>query len=136
MIFDSGGSLMLWTSLVWVLFMMFHAFLCPNWVEGTTHESTFRKVVCPSCSPWQTMKMTFASGMYLLYICLLSMTNYENDFCKWYVASLYLFVLPVVHDKLWKWLLQVECIFSIFIAFSHKSQWKIRLVLPTSNTLN
>ena len=50
--------------------------------------------------------------------------------------SIKLFVLPVVHDKLWKWLLQVVCIFFIFIAFSHKRQRKIRLVLPTSNTLN
>ena len=45
-----------------------------------------------------------------------------------FIASPYLFVLPVVHDKRWKWLLQVVCIFSLFIALSHKRLWKIRLV--------
>ena len=33
-----------------------------------------------------------------------------------------------IFHKLWKLLLQVVCIFPIFIAFSHKSQWKIWLV--------
>ena len=42
--------------------------------------------------------------------------------------SIKLWFLPVVHDNLWKWLLQVVCIFPIFIAFSHKCQWKIWLV--------
>ena len=78
-----------------------------NWIEGTTHVAIFHKL-------WKLL---------LQVVCILPIFITFSHKSQWKIW--------LVHDKLWKWLLQVGKLgmyLPIFIAFSHKRQWKIRLV--------
>ena len=133
-------------SLVWMLFITFHAHSCPIELKAqlmSQFSINFENYFCK----------LYVSSLHLLLSHIkvnekydLSMTNFEN--WKWLLQVIRIFPIFIafshkrqwkirlVHDKLWKWLLQVVRIFPIFIAFSHKHQWKIQPVLPTYNTLN
>ena len=74
-----------------------------NWIEGTTHESIFHKL-------WKWLLQVVC--IFPIFIAFshielkaqlmsqFSMTNFENDFCKWYVSSLYLLLSHInVNEK-------------------------------------
>ena len=87
-------------SLVWMLFIMFHALSYPIELKAqlmSQFSINFENYFCKS----------YVSSLYLLLSHTkvnekydLSMTNFENDFCKWYVSSLYLLLSHInVNEK-------------------------------------
>ena len=87
-------------SLMWMLFIMFHALSCPIELKAqlmSQFSINFENYFCK----------LYVSSLYLLLSHIkvnekydLSMTNFENDFCKWYVSSLYLLLSHInVNEK-------------------------------------